>query len=61
MMNKSRGISQRKNGNYEAYFTVRNNGNRPQSNKNYIKIYVGTYPTKEEAITARTSYIRSLI
>lgn len=61
MMNKSRGISLKKNGKFEAYVCARSNGKQAGSNKNFVKLYVGTYPTKEEAIIARTSYIRSLI
>lgn len=43
---------------YQAYVLIKNNGNRSTRS---FKAHVGTYPTMEEAISARTTYIRNLM
>lgn len=60
-MNKQRGIIQRKNGKFEARVWVSNKGIRKNSRNKQYNMYVGIFPTKEEAISARIDYIRSLI
>lgn len=53
----TRGISKRKNGNFEAYLEVKNTGKRSNTR---FKAHIGTYKTKEEAEKARLEYILKL-
>ena len=46
----NKGVSQRKNGKFEAYVTVKQNGIR---SNNTMKLYVGVYNTAEEAAKAK--------
>lgn len=55
-----KGVSMRTNKNgvsYEAYVSVRNNGGRSIRS---FKAHVGTFPTLEQAVTARIQFINNL-
>lgn len=55
---KNKGVSQRKNGNFEAYVIVKHAKNK---SKNSFKAHVGTFKTEQEAVEARTKFIKTLI
>ena len=56
--NNTKGVSQRKNGKFEAYVVVKQAGKRSKAT---FKAHIGTYNTELEASKARIEYIKNLI
>lgn len=56
--NNTKGVSQRKNGKFEAYVVVKQAGKRSKAS---FKAHIGTYDTYTEAAIARVNYIKNLI